>query len=664
MEDAGAGRAIYPGAPPPPAQPARFSAKEEPFSGQLALELSGSKIPGLRIVSSKGERLLYSRDQSEIPRFLKSLMFKSMPDLVLQPSSTEAVSAAVRFAAAKGIPIIARGSGSSPFGGSVPVTGGIVLDMSRMDNIASLDKAAMLVTVQSGARWADIDNELQKNGMCLYTSPSSKFSSVGGWIATGGMGLNSFSGGHISNYVHSLELVDATGSVRTLRSGGEDFGAVFGSEGQLGIVTSVTIAVRGLPEKSRPHLFFFDDPRSAISFAESLASSGLDLAHIVYESSQKFALINKLVGGERFAIKDAILVNVEGEEAESDFQQLVRKTGLSEEKEYLARYMWNERFFPMKLRKFGPGMLGSEVVAPNHQLANLLEMAGAFCVDVGLVPLFEVHFLKDGKGLLLGYYTTDQGNTAAYTLDAVKSMLLTAKLIGLGAKPYSVGVWNHAFSDKEDALKVKRLMSVKKELDPKGVMNTGKYFSLGGRFGGLGGLLFDPKLMGPLLEMVLRVHAPSSSFFRIASRFSSSTLKPKSRTQLLETADECAMCGACVGVCPAYLLLGDERVTARGKLLTAKSLAQGHRISKEHSDRTFLCMWCKACEQVCQSKLELVSAYDTLEKELESAYGKDSAEIERFIRYAEATPEYDELIKRGLVIGAPKNGTGGARPDV
>jgi Na+-translocating ferredoxin:NAD+ oxidoreductase RnfC subunit len=103
----------------------------------------------------------------------------------------------------------------------------------------------------------------------------------------------------------------------------------------------------------------------------------------------------------------------------------------------------------------------------------------------------------------------------------------------------------------------------------------------------------------------------------------------------------------------------DERVTARGKLMTATALARGERISKEHSDRTFLCMRCKACEQVCQSKLDLVAAYDVLEKELEGMYGRDKQEIERFIKYAEASPEYDRLIERGLVIGAPKHGMEG-----
>jgi Na+-translocating ferredoxin:NAD+ oxidoreductase RnfC subunit len=70
-------------------------------------------------------------------------------------------------------------------------------------------------------------------------------------------------------------------------------------------------------------------------------------------------------------------------------------------------------------------------------------------------------------------------------------------------------------------------------------------------------------------------------------------------------------------------------------------------------------MRCKACEQVCQSKLQLIQAFEQLENELEATYGKDLAEIEAFVKHAETMPEYDELVERGLVLGAPKHGTGG-----
>jgi ferredoxin len=468
----------------------------------------------------------------------------------------------------------------------------------------------------------------------------------------------------VSESVLSVDLATTDGSIRTVSKGEPLFRAVFGSEGQLGVITAVTLLARETPKASRPHMVCFSDHESALGFARSLASSPVRPAHIVYESRSKFALINRMLGKDHFQLADAILVSIEGEDSESSFKAFVRGLGLKEEKEYLARYMWNERYFPMKVRKFGPGQLGSEVVVPLDRLPEAVSKTAALCTDLGLEPLFEVHFLNDGNGLLLCYYVTDQGNTIGYTLDAVKSMLITSALIDLGAKPYSIGVWNHAFSDAEERAKVEGLRRAKSALDPTGVMNAGKFFSLSGRLGGIAGMGFDPKLMRPVLKTMLTFTPITSRMMRGIYKFTSRRLRPKTRSDLLRVADECAMCGACVSVCPAYMIVGDERVTGRGKLLTVKAMARGARITKEHSDRIFLCMRCKACEQVCQSKLELISVYDALEKELERLHGKDEQEIEKFIRYAESTPEYDELVQRGLVLGAPKHGMGGGRADV
>jgi FAD/FMN-containing dehydrogenase/ferredoxin len=664
MAEEGVGPPIYRNnnaAPPPPTE---FSAKEERSEGRLAAAIRSLGLKDVRIISSSGERMLYSRDQSEIPRFMKEIMFRSAPTVVVQPKSEGSVSALLKLASSRHVPVIPRGSGSSPFGGSAPVVGGMVLDASVMDEVLSIDVNSMTARVQGGTRWADLDHELEKLGLALNTCPSSKFSTVAGWIATGGMGLNSYSKGHIKESVLSLTLVTSDGSVRKIARSDPLFPAVFGSEGQLGVITEVTLSVRKKPEKSTPHMIMFGDFRSALSFANALGSSEVHPAHIVYESPLKFSLINRMLGGERFTPQDGIIVSIEGKDSENQFQQFLKSSGLKEEKEYLARYMWNERFFPMKMRKYGPGLLGSEVVVPMRILPDALQNALALCKELGLEPLFEVHFLNDGNGLLLCYYITDQGNTISFTLDAAKSLILTSMLIDGGAKPYSIGIWNTAFTSAEDRAKLTALRVAKVKLDPGNVMNAGKYFFLSGRFGGVLGTAFSPGIMRPALK-TMRVFSPlTMRLMRTGYKFAERKFRPKARTELLKIADECAMCGACVGVCPAYLIVGDERVTARGKLLAIKTMARGQKLTKEHSDRIFLCMRCKACEQICQSKLALIDTYDKLEKELEALHGKDAAEIEKFIRYAECQPDFDRLVERGLVIGAPKHGMGGGQSEV
>jgi ferredoxin len=323
---------------------------------------------------------------------------------------------------------------------------------------------------------------------------------------------------------------------------------------------------------------------------------------------------------------------------------------------YLASLIWNERFFPMKFRKLGPGLMGSEVMVPQEHLSEVVAKAEAVSRQHGLSPLLEVHFMPGGDGLLLTYYTTDQAKMMRYTMDSFRGLLISSALMEAGAKPYSLGVWNNMFSDQADE---GDLAAAKAELDPAGIMNKGKYPRLKGRFGGLPAAMFTPGIMGSALRLVNRAGSVSAPAIKLVS--SAKAFDRPDGDVLLKTADECSMCGACVGVCPAYLLTKDERVTARGKLLAAREFILGDDITKEHAHRIFLCMRCKACEQVCQSKLHLIDAYDDMEKRLEQKYGKDNEAINSFVSLAEQSPAYDALVERGLVLGAPGKAVQGGK---
>ena len=104
-------------------------------------------------------------------------------------------------------------------------------------------------TVEAGVRWSTLQEVLRGDGLTLRTYPSSWFSTVGGWVATGGYGINSLKFGHLSKNVQALQVVTPTGGVEWVEEGHADFPLYFGTEGQLGIVTRVVLRVR-LPPKS------------------------------------------------------------------------------------------------------------------------------------------------------------------------------------------------------------------------------------------------------------------------------------------------------------------------------------------------------------------------------------------------------------------------------
>ncbi|MDD1772898.1 MAG: FAD-binding protein [Methanomassiliicoccales archaeon] len=636
-----------------------FTPKVEMASG-LSKEITLLRIPDLRVISGEGEKRLYTRDQADVPSVVKDTLIQYRPDAVVQPSTAEATVALLQYARGRGLAVIPRGSGSSPFGGSIPVNGGIVLDAGNLNKVLDVDVKNKCVKVQGGCRWADVDHELSKHGLRIISCPSSRFSTVAGWICGGGLGVGSLGGGHLSKNIISIKMATGSGLIE-LMPPQEEFKAVFGSEGQLGIIVEATLKVKSIDSASKPHFLLFKDLDGAVDVAERLRRLSALPEDLIYFSPGKLRYANKLLHGEHFGEGHALLVTSSDQASEDAILGLLSSTGITEEKEYQARLLMHDRYFPMKLRRLGPGMMGAEVLAPMPKLKDILHRAEDLCQEFDLDPLLEVHVMQGQESLLLCYYLTDQCNDSLYLLDAAKSMIVTSALIEIGAKPYSLGVWNNSFVDHWPKEEMRRLRRAKDKLDPSGMMNPGKYFALKGRMFGAAGMLFSPRGSGMALGLMAKLHMPLSPVLRTASKVTRKLVPSEGRDMLEEMVNQCAMCGACVSVCPAYALTKDERVTARGKLLMGRDLAEGRDITKESAHRAFLCMRCKACEQVCQSKLDLIPAYDELESRLEKLFGKDAAEIEHFIRIAELSPKYDEMVARGLVLGAPKNGMGGDR---
>lgn len=629
-----------------------FPLMNEGKRGKLAQAIENLKIPDLRMISAEGWRALYSRDQADVPDLLRNVLFRNMPDVVVQPFSVDAVVKIVRFAASKGVPLVVRGAGSSPFGGSMPVKGGIVMDMNAMDLVLDLDAAKGVVKVQAGMRWSDLDWFLEKHGLMVHSSPSSRFSTVAGWVTTGGIGIGSVSGGHLSCWVSELEVVTSDGQVRAIRPSDKWFRLLFGSEGRLAVIVSMTLHARPRPKDPFPTLVFFDDRAKALRYATFLAQSKTPPLDLTYYSPAKFEAINHLLGRSYLPAKHGIMSCYESKDLVPACSAV--PSGAKFAEPYLASLIWNERFFPMKFRKLGPGLMGSEVMVPREHLPEVVARADAVSRQHGLSPLMEVHFMPGGDGLLLTYYTTDQAKTMRYTMDSFRGLLISSALMEVGAKPYSLGVWNNMFADQAEK---SDLVGAKAELDPAGIMNRGKYPRLKGRLGGLPAAMFSPGVLGNVLKLVNRAGSVAALGIKLVS--AAKAFDIVGDDQLLRVADECSMCGACVGVCPAYLLTKDERVTARGKLLAARQFVLGEDISKEHAHRIFLCMRCKACEQVCQSKLQLMNVYEEMERRLEKKHGKDEEEIKRFVSLAEESPAYDALVERGLVLGAPSKSVQG-----
>jgi glycolate oxidase len=180
------------------------------------------------------------------------------PVAVARPTSTAEVQAAVRAAAAHGVPVVPRGAGSGLSGGANAIDGGLVISLERMDRIVELDAAGLTATVEPGVVNAALGAAAAAEGLWYAPDPASReFSTIGGNVATNAGGLCCVKYGVTRDALLSCEVVLADG--RTVRVGhrtrkgvaGYDLaGLVCGSEGTLGIITEVTVKLLPAPPRA------------------------------------------------------------------------------------------------------------------------------------------------------------------------------------------------------------------------------------------------------------------------------------------------------------------------------------------------------------------------------------------------------------------------------
>ena len=177
-----------------------------------------------------------------------------LPDVVVWPASTSEVSAVLQHANTHGIPVVAWGAGTSLEGNPIPLHGGIMLDLQRMDKILEIYAQDFQVTVQPGLFYKDMNKELARYGLFFAPDPGAN-ASIGGMVANNAAGIRTVKHGATKDLVLALEIVLANGDVirtgsRSIKqSSGYDLNHLFiGSEGTLGIVTEATLKLAPLPE--------------------------------------------------------------------------------------------------------------------------------------------------------------------------------------------------------------------------------------------------------------------------------------------------------------------------------------------------------------------------------------------------------------------------------
>jgi glycolate oxidase len=417
------------------------------------------------------------------------------PDAVALPRDTEGVSKVLKFAHQKRIPVTPRGAGHGYVGGCVPVRGGIVLSLERLNRIREINPRDFVAVVQPGVITAKLQEQAARKGLYYPPDPASRADcSLGGNIATNAGGPRCLKYGVTRDYVLGLEVVLADGQIVRLGSRchknktGFDLHRLFiGSEGMLGVVTEATLKLLPLPPYRALLGVGFDSARAATRAIASVFRAGFLPCALEIADEFTLAAARKRTGSRELdGCRAMLLIELDGQERSvrgelRDLEKLVREQRPLFVKRALGdvavEKLWGlRREFSYSLRDTGLTKLNEDIVVPRGALEKLFTFAARLQRRHGLAVACFGH-AGDGNihvNVMVDFTQPDAKPRSEAALDELFQWIVAnggvvtgEHGIGLAKKPW----WPIATTPAVRALHT----TVKRALDPLGLLNPGKF---------------------------------------------------------------------------------------------------------------------------------------------------------------------------------------------
>ena len=417
------------------------------------------------------------------------------PDAVALPRSTRSVSTLLRFASRHRIPVTARGAGFGYVGGCVPIQGGIVLSLERMNSIREINPADFVAVVQAGVLTQTLQDAVEKVGMFYPPDPASRADcSLGGNIATNAGGPRCLKYGVTRDYALGLEVVLADGSVVRLGSRthknktGFDLHRLFvGSEGTLGIVTEATLKLLPLPPYRAALSVGFRSMKAATRTIRDIFRAGFLPCAVEVADAFTLAAARRRTGSTRLDGCNAhLIVEVDGQKPSvlselKALQRLVRRSDpafvLPARGAVQCERLWRlRREFSYALRDTGLTKLNEDIVVPRGRLEDLFEFAARLQKKHGL-PVACFGHAGDGNihvNVMVDFNQAGASARCDAALDDLFRQVLAWR--GVVTGEHGIGLakkkwWPLATSAETRLLHAR----VKQALDPRQILNPGKF---------------------------------------------------------------------------------------------------------------------------------------------------------------------------------------------
>ncbi len=453
---------------------------------QVVKELE--EIVGAANVSiSSADRLTHSYDATQK---------QHLPDAVVYASTTEQVSRIMKLANRLKIPVVPRGAGSGFSGGALPIRGGIVLVLTRMDRIIEIDTENLTAEVEPGVITGELQRQVEKLSLFYPPDPASKeFSTLGGNVAECAGGPRCVKYGVTKDYVLGLTVVTPEGDI--IRTGGKtlknvvgyDLTKLFvGSEGTLGIVTQITLKLLPKPAAKKTMLVQFPTIEGAARSVAAIIGAKIIPTTLEFLDA---ATIGCIRGASAIPLDDTcralLIIEVDGEPATLDPQVekimgILQPLGvlavkIAETPEESERIWQVRRSVSPNLRKVNPDKFNEDIVVPRSKVPDMIRALERISAKYQ-VPIINFGHAGDGNihvNIMVDLREEGMAEKVELVLDEVFQE--TVDLKGSISGEHGIGTAKQKYLGLElDDATIACMRRIKAALDPNDILNPGKIF--------------------------------------------------------------------------------------------------------------------------------------------------------------------------------------------
>lgn len=457
-------------------------------------------VVGSEYVSTRAaDKLVYATDWSWMPQmWLDRGLEPPSPDFIVHPGSPQEISRVLQIANVYRIPVVPWGGGSGTQGGAVPVYGGILLDVKRLDQIVETNETSLTVTAQAGLIGSVLERALNDKGLTFPHYPASaNAATVGGYIAARGSGVISTKYGKAEDMVLSLEAVLPEGTIVRMppvpshAAGPMLMGLFVGSEGTLGVITEATLRIERLPETRLFRAVLFDNLHNALEAGRDIMLARLQPAVMrLYDEASTASLIKRVLNLDLQGAYLVLMFDGYREIASAQLQRardICARLGARDLGEEPAEHWWEHRydFYYPPLGLSLPKMYGTIETVCTFDNIEKLYHAKKSAIEKGFARRQARYIAHFSHWFPWGVMVYDRFVIDDPPQDPHEALQLHNQIWTVAART-SLAHGGTLNEHHGIGLKLGRLMreqygpawptleAIKRTLDPRGIMNPGK----------------------------------------------------------------------------------------------------------------------------------------------------------------------------------------------